>query len=136
MQSTGQGIGYFDVTPANDGSAYRSDDVDVKASSEGGYAVGWFMAGEWLAYTVDAQTDGIYQLQARVGSALPNRTFSVQVDGVDVTAPVAVPQVADWDLYGTVTIPSVWLPAGTHRLRVVVGPEDYMDLQWIDVLLL
>ena len=67
----GPGIGYFDTTPGNEGGAYRADDVDIKPSVEGGYVVGWFAAEEWLAYTVDVQSDGAYVFQARVGSVFP-----------------------------------------------------------------
>jgi uncharacterized delta-60 repeat protein len=129
----GQGIGYLDTTPGNTGGGYRSDDVDIKPSREDGYAVGWFAAGEWLAYTVNVEAAGDYDVTARVGSALPDRTFHIEVDGADVTGPVAVPQTADWDEYATVRAGSLSLTAGTHVLRVVVGPDDFMDLQWVDI---
>ena len=48
----GQNVGYWDSTAGNAGGALRGDDVDIKVSREGGYAVGWMTAGEWLAYTV------------------------------------------------------------------------------------
>ena len=93
--------------------------------------VGWFAAEEWLAYTVDVQSDGAYMFQARVGSVFPDRTFHVEVDGRDVTGPIAVPQVADWDQYQTISVGGVQLPAGVHQVRVIMGPLDFMDLEWI-----
>lgn len=131
----GQGIGYFDTTPGNEQGVapYRSDDVDIKVSAEGGYTIGWLAAGEWLAYTAQVQRDGLYAIQARVGSALPGRTFHLEIDGCDVTGPIAVTQVADWDTYQTVTVAGVPLRAGPQALRVVMGPESFMDLQWIAV---
>jgi hypothetical protein len=127
----GPGVGFFDTTPGNEGGAYRADDVDIKPSAEGGYAVGWFAAEEWLAYTVDVQNDGVYTFRARVGAALPDRTFHVEIDDVDVTGSIAVPEVPDWDQYRLVSVGGVQLRAGTHRLRMVMGPLDFMDLQWI-----
>jgi uncharacterized repeat protein (TIGR03803 family) len=129
----GQGVGYFDTTPGNEqgDSFYRADDVDIKTSSEGGYAVGWLAAGEWLAYTVNVTRDGAYTIQAHVGTTLPGRTFHVEVDGLDVTGPMAAPQVAEWDHYETVGVPNVRLRSGVHVIRVVMGPEDFMDLEWI-----
>ena len=131
----GQGVGYYDTTAGNEQgfSVYRADDVDVKESGEGGRAVGWIAAGEWLAYTVDIETSGSHRIDVRVGSALPGRTFHVEVDGGAVTESVAVPQVADWDRYETVSVAGVPLQAGRHVLRMVMGPEDFMDLQWFAV---
>jgi uncharacterized delta-60 repeat protein len=131
----GQGIGYSDTTPGNEQGVvvYRGDDVDVKASAEGGYAIGWLAAGEWLAYTTAVAREGVYRIEARVGSGLPGRTFHVEVDGRDVTGPIAVPQLPGWDQYETVGVDGVRLSAGPHVLRLVMGPEDFMDLQWIAV---
>jgi uncharacterized repeat protein (TIGR03803 family) len=98
----GPGIAYVDHSPGNEGGAYRSDDVDIKASRAGGFAVGWFAAGEWLAYTVDVKIDGIYTIAARVGSLFTGRTFHIAIDGQDVTGPLVVPAVSDWDEYQTV----------------------------------
>jgi hypothetical protein len=36
--------------PTVGGGAYRSTDVDIEASSTGGYDVGWVAASEWLQY--------------------------------------------------------------------------------------
>ena len=78
-----------------------------------------------------ADRDGLYTIQARVGSAFADRTFHIDVDGADVTGSMVVPQVADWDLYETVSIAGVALQEGIHEVRVVMGPADFMDLQWI-----
>ena len=131
----GQGVGYADTTPGNEQGfdVYRTDDVDIKASREGGYSIGWLAAGEWLAYTIEVPRDGIYRMKVRVGSALPGRTFHIEANGRDVTGQVSVPQTADWDLYETVRIDIVRLAAGRQVLRVVMGPDDFMDLQWIAI---
>ena len=130
----GQGVGYSDTTVGNEqgGFTYRTDDVDIKASKYGGYAVGWFNAGEWLAYTVHVERSGLYTVNARVGSALPDRTFHLEVDGRDVTGELAVPQLADWDEYATVTT-SLMLNAGDQVIRVVMGPQDYMDFDAMEI---
>ena len=129
----GPGIGYVDHTPGNEGGAYRNDDVDIKTSIEGGYAVGWITAGEWLAYTVNAPQTGVFALTARVGTTLPDRTFRIEVDGRDMTGPVNVPQFAEWDQYATVALPSMQLTAGTHVIHFVAGDLDWIDLRWLDL---
>lgn len=129
----GQGVSYYDSSPGNTPGGYRADDVDIISSREFGYAIGSITAGEWLAYTVDVERDGLYTIAARVGSALPGRTFHIEVDGTDLTGPVGVPQFTEWDTYDTVCLTGVRLRAGRQVLRVVMGPEDYMDFQWLDI---
>src|SRR5204863_414037 len=55
-------------TSGNNGGAYRSGDVDIEASGEGGYDIGWTAAGEWLNYTVNVGSSGNYTAQLRVAS--------------------------------------------------------------------
>jgi hypothetical protein len=128
----GQGVGYYDVTAGNEGGPYRTDDVDIKPSGDGGYAVGWMSAGEWLSYTATTG-GGNFKLSARLGSALPGRTFRIEVDGGIVTGVVPVPQVAEWDQFVTLELGTMPLTAGTHVFRFVVGDQDFLDLQWIAV---
>ena len=127
----GLDIAYSDTTPGNEGAVFRSDDVDIKESIEGGYAVGWFDLGEWLEYTVDVAADGTYLIAIRVGSMLENRTMHVEFDGDDVTGPVAVPLKAQWDEYDTVTL-QVTLTGGPHVMRVAIGAMPFIDLNWLE----
>lgn len=132
--SGGQGVGYFDTTPGNEQgvAGLRNDDVDLKAIGEGEYAVGWFAAGEWLAYTVAVAETATYSLRASVSTPLAGRTFHVEVDGRNVTGSVAAPQLAGWGQFVTVELPRVALTAGTHLVRVVMGPQDFMDFRWLE----
>jgi hypothetical protein len=52
----GQNVAYYDTTAGNSGGAYRTDDVDIEATTDtgGGYDIGYTAPGEWLAYTVNA----------------------------------------------------------------------------------
>jgi hypothetical protein len=129
----GQGVGYSDSSPGNQGGAYRTDDVDIKQSREGGYTVGWMTAGEWLAYTIDVPETGLYDFAARVGSALPGRTFRFEVDGVAVSGSLPVPAYPDWDRFDMARAPGITLSSGRHVVRIVVGNQDYFDLQWLEV---
>src|SRR5205823_428051 len=57
----------------------------------GGYNVGWTSAGEWLAYTVTIPTAGLYDLKTRLVAPDGGATFHLEVDDVNVTGPIAVP---------------------------------------------
>ena len=113
---------YYDLTAANKGGTYRSSGVDIGAAADegGGYYVGWTPAGEWLKYTVDVAAAGIYTLETRVANVGSGATFHVEVDGVNVTGPIAVPDTGGWQTWQTIATPGISLPAGRHVLRVVL----------------
>jgi hypothetical protein len=118
----GEGLAYHDTTAGNSGRQYRQTDVDVEFTSDtagGGYSIGYVAAGEWLAYSVQVAAAGSYTLQARVASTAGNASFHLEVDGVDVTGPIAVPNTGGWQVWQTVTRPGVALVAGPHLMRVV-----------------
>src|SRR5262249_24865518 len=64
----GEGVAYHDTTPGNSGGAVCNTDVDIEASTLGGYDVGWIADGEWLKYSVNVATAGSYTLQFHVAS--------------------------------------------------------------------
>jgi hypothetical protein len=110
----GAGVAYSDVTPGNQGRAYRSTDVDVQRSAGGGYNIGWTRAGEWVQYTVNVAKAGTYNLQLRVASA---RTASIQLTSGDATANVSVPNTGGWQSWRVVSAPLA-LAAGRQVLTV------------------
>jgi chitinase len=67
----GEGVAYHDNDSVNSTGAYRSDGVDVAGCTEGGYCVAWAYQGEWLKYTINVATAGVYTVQARVASDGP-----------------------------------------------------------------
>jgi uncharacterized delta-60 repeat protein len=116
-----EGVTYHDTTPANVTGLYRPDagvDLDVSKDTGGGYFVRSTQAGEWLEYTVDVAASGPYTLEARVASLGAGGTFSVSVDGRDVTGPIAVPDTGGWQNWRTIGKPGVTLAVGRHVLRL------------------
>jgi hypothetical protein len=118
----GQSVAYNDLTSGNKGALYRATDVDLAAASDngGGYYVGWTRPGEWLKYTVDVAATGTYTLESRVANVGAGGTFHVEVDGVDRTGPIAVPDTGGWQAWQTVTTPGILLAAGPRVMRVVL----------------
>jgi hypothetical protein len=117
----GQGVAYWDSNAGNSGGAYRGTDVDIGPASDsgGGFYVGWTRAGEWLKYTVNVATSGTYTLEARVANVGTGGRFHVEVDGVDRTGPIAVPDTGGWQNWQTIAKTGVSLSAGTRVVRVV-----------------
>ena len=135
----GPGVGYSDTTPENSGSQYRSTGVDIEATADtgGGYNVGWMFAGEWLRYTVNVATAGIYDLEFRVASNGSGGTFHVEVDGADKTGPLSVPNTAGWQAWTTIRADGINLNAGVQQWRVVMDTNGATtavgNLNWIRV---
>ena len=116
----GEGVAFHDTTTANQGGAYRTTAVDVQPATDsgGGFNVGYTKAGEWLEYTVNVQTAGTYNLGFRLASPGAGGTFHLEVDGVDKTGPLTVPNTGGWQTWKTITKNGVALPAGAHVLRL------------------
>jgi hypothetical protein len=118
----GEGVAYHDTTSGNAGGVYRSDAVDLQTASDtgGGYKVKSAVAGEWLNYTVSIASGGTYTLDARVCSSGAGGKFHIEVDGVNVTGSMTVPDTGSWNAFTTITKTGVSLPAGTHVFRLML----------------
>jgi endonuclease/exonuclease/phosphatase family metal-dependent hydrolase len=114
----GSGVAYFDTTPGNSGGQVRATDVDIEASSEGGYDIGWTAAGEWLNYSVSVQAKGNYTVQLRVAS-LSGGSMHVGFNGPShVWSTVAIPATGGWQNWTTVNVP-VTLGAGPQLMTLL-----------------
>jgi len=116
----GQGVAYYDTSSGNVYGAYRSTDVDIETTGDtsGSYDVAKVKAGEWLKYTVNVTAAGTYPLTVRVANVGTGGKFHVEVDGVDKTGPINVPDTGGWQTWTALPGPSISLTAGTHVIRV------------------
>ncbi len=120
----GEGIAYHDTTPGNAGGAYRSTDVDLQASSEGGYTIGWIGAGEWVNYTVSAAA-GSYVAAIRVASPAGGGSLHIGFNGPsNVWKTVSVPATGGWQTWTTITVP-VTLGAGTQQMTLLFDTAGF-----------
>ncbi|CAN5864463.1 hypothetical protein BH24ACI4_BH24ACI4_08120 [soil metagenome] len=118
----GQNVAYVDTTTGNAGAQHRSTDVDIEGTTDtgGGYNVGWVAAGEWLQYTVSVGTAGTYDLEFRVASGGAGGTFRLDVNGVDLTGPLTIPNTGNWQAWTTIRKTGVSLTAGQQVWRLVM----------------
>jgi len=118
----GAGRGYVDKSTGNSGGQYRTTDVDIERTSDAGsgYDIGWVSAGEWLNYTVNVATAGTYNIDVRLASPSTGGVFHIEVNGVDKTGPMAVPNTGGWQTWRTVRKASVSLPAGPQVWRLIM----------------
>ena len=113
----GEGVAYHDLSAGNAGGVYRATDVDIQATSSGGYAVGWVGAGEWLKYTVNVASSGTYTAVVRVASAGTGGTFHLDINGAK-TGSMQVPNTGGWQTFQDLTA-TVSLSAGVQTMWIV-----------------
>lgn len=120
---------YHDTTAGNTGGAYRNDNVDIEESTDtgGGYNVGWIQNGEWLEYQVNL-VPGNYEVSARVASSGGGGSWSLSIDGAQVTDVVYVNDTWGWQNWITQTSSSFYVGSGGHDVRIHINGA--MNLNW------
>jgi len=123
----GQGVAYNDLTTGNSGNVFRTDNVDLEATTDTGtgYNVGWIQAGEWLEYTVNVTTAGTYSLQLRVAATSTGKYFHVEMNGVNISGTVSVPNTGAWQNWQTVTVNTSSLTTGQKVMRIVMDTDGF-----------
>ena len=107
--------------------------MDIEPSASG-YDVGWVAPGEWLNYSVNVASAGSYTAQFRVASLGQGGTFHLEMNGVNVTGTMTVPNTGAWQTWQTLTT-TITLAAGAQTARLVmdgngstaVGNFDWMQ---------
>ncbi len=116
----GNGIAYQDVSINNQGS-YRPDEyVDAITISGEGNTVGWISTGEWMEYTVDVVTEGLYNLQFRYacGNTAGGGPFNIESDGLVIKSGITVTSSGGWSNWTTKTVNDVPLKSGKQIIRL------------------
>ena len=117
----GQGVAYNVTSTNGSANSYRSDGVDLEATTDtgGGYDLGWTAATQWFRYTVNVATAGTYNIGLRL--AAPTAvTDALHIDnsaGTNLSGNVTAPATGGYQDWTTVTV-TVTLPAGTQTLTV------------------
>jgi hypothetical protein len=132
----GEGVAYHDNTTGNAGGQYRhTEDVDIILSSDplgGGYVVNDFESGEWLAYTINVAQTATYRIEVRASSPFSNSAFHIEIDGVNATGSMVVPNTSSFSVFQNVGKGGVALGQGRHILRLVAD-QQYFDVNWIRI---
>ena len=135
FDSGAEGIAYHDSDSQNQGSgkSYRSDagSVDVESFGNGGYAIGWTHAGEWLEYTVNVKEAGLYEFDAYVASQDGGGSFSLALSGADgltdLTGEISVLKTGSWGTYNVQSGRFVkQLAEGQQVLRLIIRSGDLL----------
>jgi endonuclease/exonuclease/phosphatase family metal-dependent hydrolase len=118
-------VTYFDKSAGNNGTAFRSDDVDLETCAEGGFNVGWTEDGEWLEYTVNIPT-GTFKVDFRVASAnTGGGALHLEMNGAALGNPVTFAGTTGWQTWQTVSTGNIQISGGTKRLRLVIDKGGF-----------
>ncbi len=134
----GQGIAYNDTFGSTSSGAYRSNpveavDVIANSNASNGFAVNEAAAGEWLEYTVNVPSAGLYNFAVKYSSGYAQQfsqgkfrievcepTSSGGVTNCVISPDIAVNSTSGWNNFQTVKAP-LYLPvSGTRILRLVM----------------
>ena len=117
----GQGVAYNVTSVNGTANGYRSDGVDLEATTDtgGGDDLGWTAAGQWFKYTVNVATAGTYTVGLRLAApaAVTDGLHIANSAGTNLSGNVNVPATGGYQTWTTV-IATVTLPAGTQTLTV------------------
>jgi Cu/Ag efflux protein CusF len=128
----GEGVSYHSLDSVNLGGQYRTDGVGVESTSDagGGYDVGFTAGGQWLKYTVNVTTTGVYTLQVRVASPGTGNSLHIEFDGVNISGSITVPNTGNWQTFQTVSVTTPILSSGQHIVRIYEETGGF-NINWI-----
>ena len=130
----GEGIAYAEWDAANQGGYFRTaEGVDIEVSSDGGYDVGYINTGEWMKYSVNVTRAGSYTLQSRVAAPGEGGLMHVELDGVNISGLITIPNTNGWQTWTTMNIVTSSLQTGAHVIRIVIDNGgfniDYLNFK-------
>ena len=117
----GQGVGYNVTSVNGTANSYRSDGVDLEATTDtgGGYDIGWTAGGQWFKYTVNVATAGSYTVTFRVAAptAVSDALHISNSAGTNLSGSVGAPATGGYQTWTNVTA-TITLPAGQQTLTI------------------
>lgn len=115
---------YFDSNGGGD-TAYRpGDGVGTEVCNEGGFNISYVAKNEWLKYTAKVNTTANYTINFRVASPYANRKIRIEVDGVNVTGTINLPNTGGFQNWQTASIPNIPLTQGTRTITLFFEEGD------------
>ncbi len=130
----GEGVAYHDTSGGNTGGGYRTDDVDIRTTSDvgGGYLVKDIYPGEWLNYTINVSQAGSYIISIRTAGMDGPYSAHFELDGSPLTGQLYLPNSGSWDNGVMTAAPACTLPAGIHILRLYFDNGDF-NVNWFQI---
>ncbi|MFH7015436.1 PQQ-dependent sugar dehydrogenase [Flavobacterium sp. FlaQc-47] len=115
---------YFDTNGGGDTPYRPGDRVGTEVCNEGGFNLSYVAKDEWLKYTTKINTTGNYTINFRTASPYANRKLRLEVDGVNVTGTVNIPNTGGFQTWQTTTIQNIPLTQGAHVITLYFEEAD------------
>lgn len=131
----GEGAGYHEKNDSgNEGLAdLRNDQVDIETTQDttGSYNICHVLQGEWLEYTVNVSKTGTYTLDLRVAADGDGKSIHIEIDEVNISGDISIPNTGDWQNWTTVSVNDVDLTEGQHVVRIAFD-SDYINFNFME----
>ena len=123
----GQNIAYIDNSVGNNGDFRTEENVDAILVNGEGATVGWTGAGEWMEYTINVETAGLYDLSYRAasGNSSGGGPFYFEIEGKKVSLSIAVSNSSGWENWSINTATDIELTKGEHVLRLFIESGEF-----------
>lgn len=123
---------FNDTTAGNTTGQYRTDDVDIEASTDegGGFNIGYIDAGDWLEFSVDVTSAGSFSIESRVASAQAGGVFYYEIDGEKAGEDISVSPTGGWQVWASLSQELGELQAGNYALCVQMKSGPF-NLNWM-----
>ena len=119
----------------NNGWSYRNDGVDIElcedTKSSNGYNVGWTEKGEWLNFTVSAETTGLYNVICRVASSEGTGEFHLELDETKISDLTSVKNTGGWQNWADIVVGDILIEKGGHVVKFFVD-EGSFNLNYVE----
>lgn len=117
----GNGVAYGGASEGKEDYATNqrpNDDIDI-VGTESGYGVGGTLPNQWMEYTVNVKTAGVYEVEALASNGNADaKDIDLLIGGKNV-ATISVPNIQDdWGSYVKASGKTVALAAGQQVLRI------------------
>jgi endo-1,3(4)-beta-glucanase len=123
----GQNIAYVDTSIGNNGDFRTEENVDAESNTQEGVVIGWIGAGEWMEYTIDVQTAGVYDLSFRYasGNSSGGGPFYFEIEGNKISPDIAVSNSNGWTNWATKSVSDIQLTKGVQVLRLFLENGEF-----------
>lgn len=113
----GENVGYKTENNSNNENNFRKDGFYIETCKEGGYNTALREKGEWLAYNINVDKTGVYNLDLRAAEVTTGTKVKIWCDNEEVLGAekLDVEQTKEWR---TISLAGLKLKEGPHTLRV------------------